>query len=486
MNFSEQVNKRIEENKAEMISSLSQLISVPSVVAESCTGGDGKTMPFGENVHRAYEIMMSKASEEGFDTYNADNYGGHIDFEGNGSGVVGILGHLDVVPEGDGWDFDPYGGEIIDGYVCGRGTMDDKGPVIASFYAMKALKECGFMPEKTVRLILGLDEETNWHGMRYYLEDVAELPDMGFTPDGDFPVIHGEKGILIFDMARKFSPSKSKGLELTSLRGGNAANSVADFARAVLHDTAGAGYENIKEAVSQLRKEKNIKINCKGIGKSFEITISGISAHGAKPEQGLNAISLMMEFLGGLNIVNDDMADFVEFYNSRIGFKLHGEDLGCAFEDEPSGKLVLNIGKIDLRRDGVNLTVNIRYPVTYNEEQVYEGIMKVLDEYGIGIIKGRVQPPIYMDANSPIINTLMSVYRKHTSDDVSEPLVIGGGTYARAMDNIVAFGARFPGEPELGHQKNERISIDNLVRLTQIYGEAIYLLAKEKDSDEEC
>ncbi|MGI6766912.1 MAG: dipeptidase PepV [Lentihominibacter sp.] len=476
--FPEDIKFKIEENKAEMISSLSELISVASVAVEN-DGEEKNKAPFGEDVQKAYKMMLEAAEKEGFSCFNADNYGGHIDFKGSEDGIVGIVGHLDVVPEGEGWEFDPYGGEIIDGYVCGRGAMDDKGPVIASFYAMKALKECGFRPGKTIRLILGLDEETNWNGMKYYLEAVDEIPDCGFTPDGDFPVIHGEKGILIFDLVKKFAPCRTKGLELTSLKGGNAANSVADSARAVLHDSTGAGYETIRRMIAELRKSRGWQINCKGIGKSLEVTVRGKSAHGAKPEQGINAISIMMEFLGYLNFVSDDITDLIEFYNGHIGFDFHGERLGCRLEDEPSGRLVLNVGKINLTKDAAGITINIRYPVTSGDEEVYSGMINVLDEYGIGVIKGRHQPPIYVAADSPLISTLISIYRKHTGDEESLPLVIGGGTYARAMDNIVAFGARFPGEPELGHQKNEKISIENLVKLTEIYAEAIYELARD-------
>ena len=124
--------------------------------------------------------MLKMAEDDGFDTFDAHGYGGHIDYDGTEDGVVAVVGHLDVVPEGDGWDFEPYGGEVADGYLQGRGTMDDKGPVMASYYAMKALKECGFEPAKTVRMILGLDEETDWEGMDYYLEHVGDLPDCGF------------------------------------------------------------------------------------------------------------------------------------------------------------------------------------------------------------------------------------------------------------------------------------------------------------------
>lgn len=467
------VNKRIEENKAEMISSLSKLISIPSVVSDA-----KGSMPFGEDVHKAYLFMMQKAEEEGFDLFNADNYGGHIDFTGMEDGIVGVVGHLDVVPEGSGWDFEPYGGEVIDGKICGRGTTDDKGPVIACFYAMKALKECGYEPKRTIRLILGLDEETNWHGMRNYLDRVGDKPDLGFTPDGDFPAIHGEKGILIFDIVKKFNHGAVKGLELSSIKGGTAANSVADFARAVLHESTGAGYDHVKEQVAAFRSEKGCKINCKGIGKSFEITVQGVSAHGAKPEQGKNAITMLMDFLGRLNFASEDTNDFISFYNDRIGDRLHGEEMGCAFEDEPSGKLVFNVGMIDLDKKTGKLTINVRYPVTMDDEQVYSGIMTVLDKYDLGIVKGKHEAPIYVAEDEPLVKTLMDIYRKHTGDIESKPLVIGGGTYARAVENTIAFGARFPEDPDVMHQKNEYISVDNMMKITQIYAEAIYKLAE--------
>lgn len=476
MDFLKSVFERIEDNKTEMLTSLSNLISVPSVEG---TAEPGK--PFGKQVDRAYRMMLEMAEAEGFDVFDADGYGGHFDFDGANEGIVGIVGHLDVVPEGEGWDFEPYCGNVSDGFLLGRGTMDDKGPVVASFYAMKALKECGFRPEKTVRMILGLDEETNWAGMDYYLSKAGDLPDMGFTPDGDFPVIRAEKGILVFDIVRKLSPSKGKGLELGKIEGGSAANSVADFARAVVTDTTGGGYDIIREMVANCREEKGREITCKGAGKSLEISVRGKAAHGAKPEMGENAISILMDFLGGLNFINDEVSDFISFYNSCIGYNLHGENIGCCISDEDSGKLVFNTGMIHLDKNDARLTINIRYPVSSSAEEVYEGMMEVLDRYDIGIVKGKNQLPINLSADTPLVNTLMEVYQRHTGDLKSRPLVIGGGTYARAMENIVAFGARFPNEPELGHQKNEKISVDNLMKLTRIYAEAIYELAKAED-----
>lgn len=476
-----QVYKTLEEYREEMATSLSRLIAVPSIAVRT----EGKS-PFGENVQKVYDLMLEMAVDEGFIPRDMDGFGGHFDFPGAGDGVMGILAHLDVVPEGDDWDFDPYGGEIIDGYVTGRGATDDKGPLIACFYAMKALKKCGFTPDRTIRMILGLDEETEWEGMRHYVAFADQLPECGFTPDADFPVIHGEKGMLIFDIAKKFGRTTGEGLQLRSVTGGTAANCVADRARAVVSDTTKkkVDYNDIRTLVDEIAQDRGWKLATKGVGKSLEITSEGVSAHGSKPEDGLNAISIMMEVLGHLNFINDDVVEFIKFYNEHIGFEFNGEHVGCAFEDEQSGKLVWNTGMIDLDQKSVSLTINIRYPITCDEEQVYKGVMSVIDKYDSGIVKGRHESPIYIPADDPMVTKLMDIYRRHTRDEESEPMVIGGGTYARAMDNIIAFGARFPGRPELAHQKNEKISIDDLLLLSKIYAEAICMMAGEAQAED--
>lgn len=186
----------------------------------------------------------------------------------------------------------------------------------------------------------------------------------------------------------------------------------------------------------------------------------------------------MMDFLGHLNFASEDTNEYISFYNSCIGYNLHGENMGCDFFDEVSGQLVFNVGMIDLDTKTAKLTINVRYPVTFDDEKVYAGIMSVLDKYNLGIVKGKHQEPIYIPEDDPLITTLMEIYKKHTGDTDSKPLVIGGGTYAGAVKNTVAFGARFPGEPELGHQKNECISIENMVKLAEIYAETIYKLCE--------
>jgi len=474
----------IDEYREEMVSTLQELLSIKSVVTKGITTKEEGFLPFGAGVHACFSYMLNKAKADGFETENVDNYGGHIEFGGfsfdeagemtaTSSEVVGVLAHLDVVPEGADWKYPPYGGEIADGKIYGRGASDNKGPVIASYYAMKALKDAGIIPEKKVRLILGLDEETNWEGITHYLSK-EKAPDVGFTPDADFPVIHGEKGILIFELVKKIGKTSNKGLELRTIMGGNAANMVADSARAVLR---GDNYELVREVVANYKSESGHRVNVKGMGKSLEITTHGISSHGARPEQGLNAISIMMELLGRLPIVNEDMADFIGFYNEHIGFSLDGSKIGCGLSDEVSGKLIFNVGKINVDSEAARLDINVRYPVTSNEQEVYTSMMPVLNRHNFGIIMLKHHLPVYFPEDHPMVTTLMDVYRHQTGDMDSKPVIIGGGTYARAASGIVAFGATFPGEEEVAHQKDEYIAIDSLVKAAKIYAEAIYKLA---------
>lgn len=475
--------ERIDEYKEEMIRTLRELISIPSV--RSYAVGN---MPFGKAVDDAFKYMLNLGERAGFYTYNAGNWGGHIDFLDPSSQEVsktmGILVHLDVVPEGSGWEHPPYGGNLVEMQegqrIYGRGAIDDKGPAVAAFYAMKALKDEGYIPEKNIRMILGLDEETSWDGMERYLAEVT-LPDFSFTPDADFPVIHGEMGILVFELAMKLNASNKggiKGISLRSINGGTAANSVADVANAIL---MGDNYEDIKEKLSDFRNRTGYTIGAIGRGKSLKIMAEGRAAHGATPWNGENAISILMEFLGELVFLEDDRSDFLRFYNDKIGFELHGEALGCGFSDDVSGKLILNVGMVHMDDEIAKLTVNVRYPITMDDEMVYEGMRAAINEYGMGIVKLNHKAPIFVPADDPMVQTLLSVYRKHTGDIVTKPLVIGGGTYARAVPGAVAFGAKFPGDPEVQHRKDEYMDVESLIKTAKIYADAIFELTKGKD-----
>jgi dipeptidase, putative len=477
------IDKKISENFAEEIKFLQEIVAINSVG----TGPEGD-MPFGRGVQEVYEHVLEKGRSFGFDTEDIDRQGGHIEFGGiirNEAGeitgtsdeTVGIVAHLDTVPLGDGWTHDPLGGERDGGRIYGRGTSDDKGPAAAAMFAMKALADLDMIPEKRIRLILGLNEETGWSGMHYYNERVKE-PDLGWTPDAYFPAIRGEMGTLMFDIAKKFAQSSGDGLELRTVKGGSAPNMVPDFARAVVRSKDAGDYEAIREKIAEKRRDGVTKISAKSIGSNLEISVEGEAAHGSKPQDGVNAITALMAFLGEFEFANDDAADVIDFYNTYIGNEFDGASLGCRLEDDDSGATILNAGMIAMNAKELKLTVNIRYPITFTDEDIYSGMMPVLGKYNMGVVKNMHMAPICFAEDSELISTLMDVYAEETGDTESRALVIGGGTYARAFSNVVAFGGLFPGEEETFHCAEEYIAEESLLKMTRIFAQAIDRLGR--------
>lgn len=460
----------LKDSREEMIETLKELVSIKSVVTNPC-----ENLPFGKGVEEAFRYMMDKSRELGFKTFEAEHFGGHAEI-GEGEECMGILAHLDVVPEGEGWSYEPFAGTVENGRMYGRGTNDDKGPAVAAMYAMKAVMESGVPFKKRVRLIFGLDEEVGeWEGIDKYFE-AAGVPDFGFTPDADFPLVQAEMGILVFDLVKKFKKMPKQGIMLKSITGGQAYNMVADKCSAVI---TADNYASIKEKVDKFKARTGYEISCRAKGRSLEIITEGIPAHGARPDKGLNAISVMMYFLKEISFENDDVNEFISFYNEKIGFNLHGKNIGVGFSDEISGELIWNTGIIRVDEEMGSITVNVRYPVTGSMAEVYDGMAAHLDEYGCGVVKGPHKEGIYIPEEDKLIVTLMDIYRKHTGDYDTPPIVTGGGTYARAMKNAVAYGIKFPGEEATEHQKNEYIDLDNMMKGAAIYAEAIYRLCCE-------
>lgn len=464
-----EIIKLVESYKEDIIKSTQDIVKIKSVEEEA-----KPNMPFGEGPYKALEFALNLCQEMGFKTKNFDGYAGHADL-GNGEETVGVLVHLDVVPEGDGWTYPPYGGEVHDDKIYGRGTTDDKGPAIACMYAMKALKESGVKLNRKIRIIFGTNEETGWGCMNYYF-DHEKAPDMAFTPDADFPVIYGEKGIIVFDLVKKVDSNNCNGLVIESIKGGNAANMVPDYCEAILkaedpsmiEKKLNNFVENTKYPLSLEKDEDKVKIIAKGI-----------SAHGSTPEKGENAISYLMAFLGKLLSCECNLCEFINIYNDRIGFRHHGEDIGCGLEDDVSGKLNFNPGVIRANDEEIRLTINVRYPIKSSAKEVYDGIRANLQETGIELEEGNSDmKPLYIPKDNFLVEKLMKVYREQTGDVESQPITIGGGTYARAMENAVAFGPVFPGQKEVAHQKDEFISIEHLMKITKIYAQALYELAK--------
>lgn len=434
------LDKIVDIYKEKLIESTRELIRIPSVKGEPREG-----KPFGQEVDKALEYTLSLGEELGFLTGNVDGYAGFIEF-GQGNETLGILAHLDVVPEGDGWTYPPYNAEIHDGKIYGRGAIDDKGPALAALYAMKAVMESGVPVNKKVRLILGTDEESGWKCMDYYFKH-QPMPTFGITPDANYPVIHAEKGILHIELRKDFNREDAEKSSILSIKGGSRANMVPDSCVCLLKDN----------------KEK--------------LYVEGVSAHGSTPEKGVNAISKMLAGLVERDLGEGHIHRFIDDIDRLLGFDTRGEGLGIGISDDVSGNLTLNLGVIDLNTERGKVIIDIRYPVKYSEDVIINGINKAIEGTGIEAKVLHGQKPLYVPKDHFLVKTLTKVYSEQTGEDL-EPMAIGGGTYARALNTGVAFGSVFPGKAELAHQKDEYIEIEDLILNARIYAYAIAELVK--------
>jgi len=418
------MNFDIKKYENEMISNLQKLLRIKSVEDFSTATDE---MPYGEGPYRCLELVLNLCDKLGMRTENLDGHVGYAEV-GDGKEMIACLTHLDVVPEGDldAWIHPPYDAVIEGGKLYGRGTSDNKSPAIASIYALKAMMDSGIKLNKRIRLIFGTNEESGFGCMAHYVK-VAEVPTAGFTPDAVFPIIHGEKGIiqLTLKVDRKDFPY--------DVLGGTAANSVPD------------------------------KCILKG---KYSGEWSGKSAHASTPDEGKNAISKM--FIDLKEKSNDKL---VVDYNKLIADTNDGSLMG-ADDCDDYGRLTMNIGTIQSTDDSIVFGVDIRYPISSQYEEVMRKINIGLEGSVFKIDNIFHKGPIYYELDHPLVQKLLSAYQEVTNDYESEPMTMGGGTYARAMPNLIAFGAHFPQDEPCAHQPNEFIYVKRIVQQAEIYCKA--------------
>jgi len=461
------LNQKIDELREELVSSTQEIVRIRSIEGEA-----KENMPYGEDVALALEKALEISRRLGFRTVNLEGYVGYAEY-GSGDDYVAVLGHLDVVPEGSGWKYPPYGAEIHEGKMYGRGTMDDKGPIMAALYGLKAIKDLDLPLSKKVRIIFGTNEETGSKELDHYFEK-EKPPVCGFTPDAEFPIIYGEKGLTTFNAVKALESECTRDIRIKSIKGGNRPNMVPDFCE--VHISA-KDTGSIAKAAEAFSSRTGFDIKSEEADGMVVVKSYGVSAHGSQPQVGKNAIMQMLAFLGELQAGQCSIGEFIDFFNKYVGYETDGSSMGIALEDEISGKLTLNAGTISMDDDKVSMGLNIRYPVTFKYEDMMGPFSEKIQEAGIYIENMSHKKPLFFHEDHPLILSLQKVYTGQTGNE-AKLLAIGGGTYAKEMPNIVAFGPIFPGKPDLDHQANEYIEIDDLVLNAKIYANAIYELAK--------
>ncbi len=456
MNDMQKLDAAIEALRPEVIDTLQRWIRIPSVKAAPQPGA-----PFGAAVRQALDEALKDCKRLGFATANFDGYAAHADFgKGDDADALGILAHLDVVPEGDGWNYPPYGAQIVDGRMYGRGTSDDKGPAVAALYAMKAVQMAGIPLKRKVRLILGCDEESGWMDIEHY-KQVATMPRMGFSPDASYPIINIEKGICRLDLHAFLS---DEGLKVIEFNTGERPNVVPGRASALI-----AGDAAVAAEAKRIAAQLNLPVSAAVEGECVRLTATGINGHAAYPESARNAIGellLVLEKLG----VQGALKTLAE----KIGMEYNGESLGIQVSDGMSGCLTCNMGIIRAGKDGLYATLDIRYPVMANPDMIVKNVRAALK--GFTVDTAEIKEPHYVPESSELVQHLLDAYCEVTGNE-RKCISTGGGTYARALEEGVAFGASFPEDEDLAHQANEYIIIEDLYKNIKIFASAIVKLA---------
>ena len=454
------LNDRVLAMQNPLLACLQENLRIPSVEGEPAQGA-----PYGAEVRQSLDHILAAAEKLGLRTENMDGHVGWCEY-GDGDEMIAVLGHLDVVPAGDGWSFDPWGGEIKDGRIFGRGTMDDKGPSIAAVFALAALRDSGLPIRRRIRILFGCNEETGAADLKYYLAHGGETPVMGFTPDAEYPVINGEKGIINITFSRTYHQSGD--LKLLSIHGGTAPNVVPAAACAKI-----ACPPEIANRICQL-SAKGIRYSPTDYGVYVEA--EGVSAHGSTPGEGKNAIGRLILALNTLPF-EGEMAEIISFLAETLGMETDGRSAGIYLCDDVSGELTLNWGTLAGDDQKLSMRINYRYPVTKTYDDCAPALNERFTSHGFVLDKEAHKAKLYIPEDSQLVQTLLRVYREHTGLEGTAKS-IGGGTYAKSLPNILAFGPIFPGDEVREHKPDEFIEIPKLMKNAQIIASAMYEMAK--------
>ncbi|MCL2810966.1 MAG: dipeptidase PepV [Clostridia bacterium] len=465
------LDQTIESMQNDLIETLKGWLSIPSLKAPA----SATNAPFGPEIRRMVDLALADARRLGFDPRDIDGYA--VDMEiGQGDETVAVLTHLDVVPAGEGWQTPAFEPTIKDGKLYARGVVDNKGPSVAAMFAMKAIREAGIPLQKKVRLVLGCDEESGWADMDYYKKKIG-LPDVGFSPDAGYPLINTEKGICRLILALTLPVEGNAAFPIRTIQSGERANVIPSTAEAELS----GDFQTIQSKAMAFAQSTNdassYPIQVEPIDGGARITVGGVGGHASMPELGKNAAARLLQLLAALE-AGGTSRPAITLLAQAIGGDTDGTGFGIAGSDGVSGALTINLGILTLTEGKLTATFDVRYPVLFSEEQIVRFVTMRVEELGFTVSTGHGNPPHHVPETRPVVRALLSAYEKVTGLPPST-MAIGGGTYARAMREAVAFGSVFPDEEAVAHQADEYMALDRLMLNTRIIAHAIIALAGE-------
>ena len=449
--WKEQVETFVQQNAENIARDIKRLVDIPSVEESPVEGA-----PFGNGPRAVLEEALKMAGEMGLETYNANNYIGWAEVKGSCSKTLATITHLDVVPAGNGWDGDPFCMRRQGDWLIGRGVADDKGPSVLCLYIAKFLKEQGIVPRYNFRVLLGCNEETGMQDVEYYLENYP-APDFCFSPDAEFPVCNGEKGVYSADLI-----SNVLNGNLVDFQGGVASNAVPDLAHCV-----------VKASLENLPQKENISLSTAGEGL-VRIEGKGKAGHAAFPAGTVNAIGVIVDYLLENNLCTPEENGYLQLLQ-KLFAATDGSAIGIASDDGLFDPLTVIGGTIRMEEGRLIQNINSRYPTSTTAQTITSQLQQAAGEHA-EVKAERESEPFYISADHPAIQTLLGVYNEVTGEN-AKPFTMGGGTYARHFPLAVSFGpeAALGQEQEVPdfvgtmHGPNEGVNLNHLTKALKIY-----------------
>lgn len=456
-------DQQTKKYQSSLLDDLTKLLKIKSVRNENEIS---KEYPVSKGPTKALDYFLQLAKRDGFQVYKVDNTVGYIEY-GNlqSTETLAILAHVDVMPAGKEWDADPFIPQIKNDRLYARGALDDKGPGMAAYYGLKIVKDLKLPLKRKIHFVIGTDEESNWLGMNNYLKKVGE-PTLGFSPDAEFPLINGEKGICTFTVSFPQQEKTTSGSKIIKFISGERVNMVPAHAEAIIQSSF---LSDIEKQFNSFVQSNPIDGFVKQINdQKILLHVIGKAAHGAFPETGINAGTYLAKFLS--TIVDVDLINFI---SQKLFNDNEAQKLSLAVQDDVMGKLSMNIGIINYNDNQAKVHLNFRYPRNISINEISKQLQLECDQFNGQINLDINKDPHYVDPHDELVQTLLYVYRKQCNDPQAQGLVVGGGTYGRLLKRGVAYGALFPNAENVMHQPNEYIDLPYLYKAVSIYAEVI-------------
>ncbi len=448
----------IESYREEFLRDLNELLSVRSVSAE------GDKLP-----RQALNLMLEKAESYGLKTKNVNNIAGHAEY-GDGELLCGVLTHLDVVPaNAENWSCEPFALTRKNGRLYGRGVADDKGAALCALYCLRILKDCGVTGNR-IRVIFGTSEEIGMEDMTEYFSS-EPVPDMSFTPDAEYGICKGEKGIYHLEISSRHNLNSC----ISHFESGTANNVVPESAYAVIN-----GGKNEKEQLEKTALSQQGEFVTESVTDGIRVTSIGNAAHACEPEKGFNAAAALAVLLRR-TFGDETVGSFTAFIADCIGSETNGKSAGVMMSDTESGELTLTLSRVKITEEEAKAVIDIRYPVTSCGETVLSGVRESAKKYGLDVRVIDEEKPLFLDENSDIVKILSKAYRSATGSE-PELYTTGGGTYARTLGGKgVAFGPVFPDDDSRMHNTDESLNEEYFFKHFGICLEAMNEMMKFRD-----